>query len=250
MNTPRDPSSDDAGSLPPSDEVRAAEYVAGVLGADERREVEARVARERAFARLVEDWEGRFSAWLAAVPAAEPSAHVWPRIRSRLGWESVQTVRPTLWNNTALWRGLAGLATAAGIAAVTVLVMRVPPPAQPPVAEEQAARPVTVLARDNGATGWIARIDPALGKVLMVPVPTAADASGRVHELWIIPAGGAPQSLGFLSNEKAHTIDVPPTLRTLVAAGATLAVTLEDQAGIPHRAPNGPVVASGNIQSI
>lgn len=250
MNTPRDTSSDDGGSLPPSDDLRAAEYVAGLLGAEERREIQARIERDLPFAQLVQDWEHRFAPWLAGIAPVEPSAHVWPRIRSRLGWEPVQPVRRTVWDNAAFWRGLAGLATAAGIAAVAVLVARMPPPVQVPVAEEQAERPVTVLARDNGATGWIARIDAAAGKVLMVPVPAPADPAGRVHELWIIPVGGAPQSLGLLSREKAHTIDVPPSLRAIVASGATLAVTLEDQAGIPHRAPTGPIVASGSIQAI
>lgn len=249
MNTSREPSRDDNGGLPPSDDVRAAEYVAGLLNTEERHEVQARVARDQPFAQLVEDWERRFAPWLAQAAPQQPSPHVWPRIRSRLGWEAVQPVPRTLWDNAGFWRGVAGLAAAAGIAAVAVLVARAPAPS-PPVAEEQAAKPVTVLAREGGATGWIARIDALQGKVLMVPVPTPADPSGRVHELWIIPAGGAPQSLGFLSNEKAHTIEVPPALRTSVASGATLAVTLEEQAGIPHRAPNGPVVASGNIQSI
>lgn len=249
MTTSGDPSGHEGG-VPPSDDVRAGEYVAGVLSAEDRRDVQARIARDEAFARLVEDWERRFSPWSARVPPAEPSAHVWPRIRSRLGWEPVQSARSGLWNNAPFWRATAGLAAAAGIAAVALMLAgRVPPPA-PTVTEEQAAKPVTVLARDDGATGWIARIDAAQGKVLMVPVPVPADPSGRAHELWIIPAGGAPRSLGFVSNEKAHSIDVPPALRPLVASGATLAVTLEDQAGMPHRAPNGPVVARGNIRSI
>jgi anti-sigma-K factor RskA len=84
----------------------------------------------------------------------------------------------------------------------------------------------------------------------MVPVPTPADASGLVHELWLIPAGKAPLSLGFVSGEKAHTIAVPQALRRELAVGATLAVTLEPSAGMPHAAPSGPVVAKGGIQQI
>lgn len=249
MNTPRDPSDDNAGALPPSDEVRAAEYVAGVQTAQERSEIQSRIARDPVFALLVADWERRLAPWLAEVPPVEPSAHVWPRIRSRLGWEPVESRRRPLWDNAAFWRGMAGLATAAGIAAIALLAGR-PPPTQPPGIEELAARPVTVLARESGATGWIARIDAAQGKLLMLPVPTPADAAGRAYELWIIPPGSSPRSLGLLSNDKAHTIEVPQDLRALFAAGATLAVTLEDRAGIPHGAPAGPIVASGSIQSI
>lgn len=246
MNRPFDRSDDDVN---PTDDILAAEYVLGVLDADERAAARERVARDDAFARLVAAWEERFAPWLAAHAEVAPSAHVWPRIRRRLGWESVQGSRASRWDDARFWRTVAGLAAAACIAVVVFGLNRpiVPPPR---VTEEPAAQPVTVLARDDGATGWIARIDAAQGEVLMVPVPTPADAAGKVNELWIIPAGGTPQSLGFLSNEKAHTIHVPPALRTALAAGATLAVTLENETGIPHAAPTGAIVAKGSIRAI
>ena len=84
----------------------------------------------------------------------------------------------------------------------------------------------------------------------MVPVPSPDDPAGRVGELWLIPAGEAPQSLGMVSNERAHTIEVPDRLRDELTAGATLAITLEDEAGIPHAAPTGPIIASGQITTI
>jgi anti-sigma-K factor RskA len=156
-----------------------------------------------------------------------------------------------LWNNVAFWRAATALAAAAGFAAIVIGLQPQKPPAPlPPVAEEQAAKPVTVLAHDDGSTGWLASIDLARGKVLMVPVPTPADASGRVNELWLIPAGKAPLSLGFVSGEKAHTIAVPERLRRDLAVGATLAVTLEPSVGMPHAAPSGPVVAKGGIRQI
>ncbi|MEO6154423.1 MAG: anti-sigma factor, partial [Thermomonas sp.] len=164
-----------------------------------------------------------------------------------------------LWNNAGFWRGATALAAAASVAAV-VFGLRGPTPAplppqvvvqQPPAqVEEAVARPVTVLAADDGSTGWIASIDATKGKVLMVPVPRPADATGKVDELWIIPAGQAPISLGFVSNEKAHSIDVPAAVRVALVEGSTLAVTLEVQAGMPHAAPGGPIVAKGAIITI
>lgn len=188
----------------------------------------------------------------------EPSAHVWPRIRARLGWASVQAARDGVWNNPGFWRAATGLAIAAGLATI-VIGLRAPKPAatlgvpvvvQVPKTEEQAAKPVVVLARTDGSTGWLATVDPSRTSILMVPVPTPLDASGRVDELWIIPPGEAPQSLGFVSNEKAHTIKIPPASRRALEAGATLAITLEPKVGIPHAAPSGPVVAKGDIASI
>jgi len=247
MNT-RDDRLDDSS---PGDDIRAGEYVLGVLDAGARRQAQARIAAEPAFAELVRTWDARLAPWLLRVEPVSASAHVWPRIRTQLGWPSVGAARPGLWNNVAFWRAATALAAAAGLAAI-VLGLQPPqkPPLVPPVAEEQAAKPVTVLAHDDGSTGWLASIDLSHGKVLMVPVPTPADASGRVHELWIIPAGKAPLSLGFVSNEKAHTIAVPEALRRELAVGATLAITLEPSVGLPHAAPSGPVVAKGGIRQI
>ncbi len=82
----------------------------------------------------------------------------------------------------------------------------------------------------------------------MVPVPAPADAQGRVAELWIIPPGQAPRSLGAVSVNKAHTVEVPPDARgALGAPGSVLAITLEPAAGVPHAAPSGPVIAKGAI---
>lgn len=263
MNTPREQFDDGADQVPPSDEIRAGEYVLGVLDTESRRSVQARIAVEPGFASLVDAWQERFSAWLLGAPPVTPGAHVWPRVRTQLGWASVEGARPGVWNSVAFWRGATLLATAASVAAIVVgLQSRGPvaPPAsvpsvvvQPvpaPVTGEAAAKPVTVLARDDGSTGWIATVDVATGKVLMVPVPSPADAEGRVNELWLIPDGQAPLSLGFVSNDKAHTVDMPAAVRQVLAVGGTLAVTLEPEQGMPHAAPSGPIVAKGGIQQI
>lgn len=275
MNTSSNQFDDGADQVPPSDEIRAGEYVLGVLDVDGRRRAQARIESEPGFAALVEAWDLRFSAWLLGSPAVTPGVHVWPRIRTKLGWASVESSRQGVWNNVAFWRGATLLATAASVAAIVVgLQSRTPfappPPAvvvQPappatalpppvigvppaPVQEDAVARPVTVLARDDGSTGWIATIDATTGKMLMVPVPSPDDGEGRVNELWLIPDGQAPLSLGLVSNEKAHTVDMPAAVRQALAVGATLAVTLEPQQGIPHAAPSGPIVAKGGIQQI
>lgn len=261
MNTPVDHIDD---SLPPSDDVRAGEYVLGVLDSQARLQAQSRIAAEPGFAGLVRQWEQRFSAWMTRAETVAPSAHVWPRIRTELGWTAVASTPAGLWNNAGFWRGATALAAAASVAAI-VFGLRAPTPTAlppqvavqqpvssqpPPQTEEAVARPVTVLATDDGSTGWIASVDIGKGKVHMVPVPRAADAGGKVDELWIIPTGQAPISLGFVSNEKAHSIDIPAAVRAAFVAGSTLAVTLESQQGMPHAAPAGPIMAKGAIVSI
>lgn len=241
---------DDNATIPPSDEIIAGEYVLGVLDASTRRKVRERIAADPAFARLVDGWEKHFYIWLLSVEPARPSDLVLPAIKARLGWTRPQPSSSAgIWNNVAFWRAASVFAAAAGFAAF-VVGLRLPKPPVVPVADEQAAKPVTVLLRDNGTTGWLASIDVASAKVLMVPVPSPADASGLVNELWIIGAGKAPVSLGFVSNEKAQTIAIPANLRAELAVGATLAITLETKTGMPHEAPSGPIVAKGSIRQI
>ncbi|WP_394003473.1 anti-sigma factor domain-containing protein [Luteimonas sp. WGS1318] len=249
---------DDGGPEPPRADLLAGEYVLGVLDTAQRAEAEARRDREPAFARLVADWEWRLAPWLDAVPDADVPAHVWPRIRRELGWPAVGPARSGLWHSTGFWRATAALA--AVVAIVAVLAGRVPvddtrtppvavtPPPAPPAVETAPALPVTTLAHEDGSPAWLASIDAAQGRVLVVPVPGEADAQGRVAELWLIPEGGSPASLGLVSNDRSLSVDVPSGLRAALVAGATLAVSLEPPGGAPHGAPTGPIVASGTLR--
>lgn len=252
---------DNGGPEPPRADLLAGEYVLGVLDASARASAEARIARDPGFARLVAEWDLRLAPWFAEFPTADVPAHVWPRIRTALGWTPVAAQPEGLWHSTGFWRGAAALA--AVVAIVAVLVGRVPVdvtrevpvaiaptpappvPAPAPVAE---ALPVTTLAHEDGSPGWLASVDAAHGQVLVVPVPADVDAEGRVAELWLIPEGGAPASLGLLPHDRTRAVEVPAALQAALIAGATLAVSLEPPGGAPHGAPTGPVVASGALR--
>jgi anti-sigma-K factor RskA len=255
---------------PPDDDVLAAEYVLGVLDTPARLHAQARIAGERAFAMLVDEWERRFAPLIDEIAPVDVPAHLWPRLRARLGWTPFETAAPAApaaararsetRSNPWRWATGASLALAAALAVVALRrPAELPEPApQPPVAvaptpapvEEERAKPVVVLAGEGGQTGWLAAVDAVRGAVTMTPVPEAVDVGDRVGELWLIPSDGVPRSLGFVSHELAHTIDVPDALQAELAAGAVLAVTLEPKAGIPHAAPTGPIVAKGEIGTI
>lgn len=256
------------GPEPPSADVLAGEYVLGVLDANQRREAQARIERDPGFARLVADWEQRLAPLLAGVEGTEVPPHLWPRIRTRLGWPAVETpgdaARPRLLQSTGFWRAATGLAAAAALAAIVIgppglfrgddlpvtgpgPIAVEPTPPTPPIEDPSAPKPVTTLARDDGSPGWLASVDPDDGTVLMVPVPAPADAEGRVPELWLIPPGESPKSLGLVSIDRSHTVKVPDTLREALAKGALLAITLEPDGGAPGGIPTGPIVAKGDI---
>jgi anti-sigma-K factor RskA len=234
---------DEDGVEPPSDEVLAGEFVLGVLGDEQRRALQARIAIDPVFARQVAEWERRLGSLAASVVSVEPPAQLWGRVCSRLGWASAPA-RTGLWQSLGFWRSLAAIAVAAAIAAV--IFGRIPQKA--PRRETAALQPVTTLARDSGAPGWLASIDVARGTLLLVPVPAPADARGRVPELWLIPKGQAPRPLGLLSSNRSRGIAVPANLRAALTSGALLAVSLEPPGGAPHGVPTGPIIAKGAIQ--
>lgn len=162
---------------------------------------------------------------------------------------------------------MTGLAAAAALAAVAVGPLGLlegddpdtrvvvqpptpPPTPQPPVEDPSAPKPVSTLMRDDGKPGWLASVNPKEGTVLMVPVPAAADAEGREPELWLIPPGESPKSLGIVSIDRSHTVAVPDELRADLAKGAILAITLEPKGGAPQGIPTGPIVAKGDVVTL
>jgi anti-sigma-K factor RskA len=250
MSTPLPPEEERMGaSEPPSDDLLAAELVVGVLESGAHAAAQARAARDTGFASLVAAWERRLAPWLTDVAPVDPPAHIWDAIRQRLGWESSQSDRTSWWSSVSLWRTATAIVA---VIAVAIWWSRVPP-TTPPAAVvpapgvEKAARPVTLLARDDGSPGWLASVDRTHGTVLMVPIPHAPDAAGRVPELWIIPAGQAPLSLGAVSVDKAYTVAVPAAASANLVSGSVLAITLEPAEGVPHAAPSGPIVAKGPL---
>ncbi len=252
MNT-RNPRFDqDPGDAPPTADVFAGEYVLGVLDAAQRRRAQARIESDSAFARLVSGWEQRLATLIDEIAPITPPHFIWPRIRTRLGWSPLDNdgVQRS-WQRIGFWQAATGLATAAALAMVFI-GQRVPPTPPPTIAvtPTQQPRAVTTLTRDDGTPGWLASIDSARGTLLLMPVPAPADIDGRVSELWLIPAGEAPRSLGVLQAGKTREVLIPDDLRRALIEGSTLAVSLEPANGPPHDAPTGPIIAKGSLTLI
>jgi anti-sigma-K factor RskA len=116
--------SDDTAIDPGDGDVPAAEYVLGVLGAAERREVERRMAREPALAAEVAFWEERLSPLADAVEPALPPPDVWSRIDSAVTAETaggVVPARPPVWQSLAFWRGLTAASMSLAAASIAAL---------------------------------------------------------------------------------------------------------------------------------
>ena len=237
MNTNGTDDHDDHGAL------TAAEYVLGVLDAAHRRAVEQRIASDETFAREVAFWEERLGPLADAIPAAVPPQDGWARIETSLAAQApARRTRPGLWHNLALWRGLAlaSVALAAGCLAALFYLVDLSGTVSPLVAR---------LDEQSGQPGFIAASNPEDGSVTIVPAALLGQAQ-RSLELWVIPPGGKPYSLGLVDPDRPVQVKVPSALRPHVSADSTLAITVEPLGGSPSGAPTGPIVAKGTLAAL
>lgn len=236
---------EDTGPERGGDDLLAAEYVLGVLPAEERQIASRRIDTETGFARIVDGWEVHLSPLAAGYPEIEPPASVKPAIDRRLF--SSTTAAPAgqragLWSSLAFWRGLATAAVAA--LAIYIAVPYLNPPAVQP-----QTRLVASLAADGSDVKYLAVYDAAHHEVGLSHV-SGERASGKDFELWMIEGKNAPVSMGVIPAGQTAHVTVTPAVQQKLALGAVLAVSLEPAGGSPTGQPTGPVVAAGDLKGI
>lgn len=217
----------------------AAEYVIGTLDAEERDRARALLARDAAFAALVRAWEDRLAPLDRATAPVEPPRGVFERVVAATGGGPAGEV-VELRRRLSRWRTFAAAAgaLAAGLAAVVVLDRSKPAP-------EAAQRYVAVVDTDAALPALIVEVDTAGGTVTVRSL-AAERPEGRSLELWVIPEGGAPRSLGLIDPQRPVERIVGERAGDLPTAGA-FAVSAEPPGGSPTGAPTGPVVYSGAL---
>jgi anti-sigma-K factor RskA len=242
----------DTDHIAPEDEgrVAAAEYVLGVLPAAERRALEERLAREPALAREVAYWEERLGGLADSIKPVAPPAQAWLRIEAVLSEPAGHAPRQaSLWDSLVFWRGF-GISTAA-LAAASIAAfayVAIVTPSQQPV-QPRVPMLATLSGAKTGQPNFVAAVG-ADGTSLTIVPAALLTADKRSVELWLIPQGGAPRSLGLIAAGQPVRLTVPKDLIGSVASGATLAVSLEPPGGSPTGAPTGPVIAHGNLADL
>jgi anti-sigma-K factor RskA len=220
-------------------DLLAAEYALGVLEADQRREAEARLQRDPAFAAEVAAWSERLAPMAEATPAVSPPAALWGRIAARLPAEkgaNDNTPGLRFWRSLAI--GASGLA-AASVAAVVVLLAR------PAVPKPEVATLVTA----KGVAAVVVAFDPRTGALLVSPAP-GLQAAGHTPHLWLREPGGSVTLVGAIDASKPATHSLPPELARQAAKAAGLALSLEPAGHKPIDRPGGEVVASGDFTEL
>lgn len=217
----------------------AAEYAAGTLRGPARRRFERLLPAHPVLREAALAWQERLMPLTAALTPVQPSGDVWRRISERIGGKPVEATSPGAWGRLAFWRGLSAFASVAAIGLAVLLAnpSSVPPPVVV-VLEATATGPA-----GTSAPAIVASISGDGASLVARPIVAVSVQADRSLELWAVPSGGAPRSLGLLPGGSGTV-----ALRAKALAGAdTLAVTLEPAGGSPTGKPTGPIVYAGKF---
>ena len=107
---------------------------------------------------------------------------------------------------------------------------------------------VAVLAGPDAKPALIATATRGDRFLLVKAVGAQAVAADKSLELWMLPDGGAPRSLGLLSATGIARVALTAEVETTLAGIPALAVSLEPAGGSTTGAPTGPVLYSGKIE--
>ena len=148
----------------------------------------------------------------------------------------------TSWSSLAFWRGF-GL-VAGGLASVLFAAFIWFAPQRGP----QEATFVAVLTSSDAAPRVV--VSMPTREVLQVRVVKPwSGVEGKSLELWALPQGGKPRSLGLVRNAGETRLMLTPE-DTRLAGMTALAVSLEPGGGSPTGQPTGSILCSGAVAAL
>ncbi|MGZ9113543.1 MAG: anti-sigma factor [Brevundimonas sp.] len=232
------------------DRTLAGELALRVLSPAEEAAARAREAVDPAFAAEIETWNDRLAGLADGIPPVAPSARVWPRVEAGLNppIAANDNRRLAFWRNWAV--GSTGL-LAASLAAVVVLLAQPSPvpPTPAPVAPVAVTR-VATLTLENGAAAMTIAYDPVSGELYLAPTAEMAGDT-RVPHLWLVMPEGGVQLVGAIDGSETSRHNLGRALSGKAGQANAVAVSMEAPGHTPapdH--PDGPVVASGDLQRL
>lgn len=228
----------------------AGEYALGLLAGDDLRLARDRAASDPEFAAEVARWRGRLSGLYSQTEVIDPPTDVWHRVAANLPGPKADNDNSTsLRGRLLVWKSIAGGMTAIAASLALLLIFKPQQPPAPTIDHSSAAavQPMVAMLGNEGSMKVVASWDPG-GRQLILAVPgeMATDPT-HSNELWVIPAGGKPKSLGTMPASKQMHMQLANALATLLQQGATIAISVEPRGGSPTGSPTGPVVASGAL---
>ncbi|MBC7802532.1 MAG: anti-sigma factor [Candidatus Parcubacteria bacterium] len=227
----------------------AGEYVLGTLRGGARRRFERWMHEEGAVAMEVARWEARLAPMSDAVVPVQPPERLWRAIRQRLGKEAIPS---GLWGSIAFWRGLGLLASGMTAALfLTTVLLSQQAARQAPVAVRApaAAVPASYLAVLSDAKTQKPVLVALAGRnsdqLLLTTLDPSIHLADKSLELWALPPGGAPKSLGLVPAGAKGALKLASAADESLGEIPALAISLEPLGGSRTGAPTGPVLFTG-----
>jgi anti-sigma-K factor RskA len=217
----------------------AAAYGLGTLRGAARRRFEAQARQSPGLRALAITWQERFAAMTELQPNQSPGPNVWKRIRLELDRQrEAQTTRSA--KPTRPWRAFAiagAFATIVGLVSSAVLVSQLR--ASPEI------RYVAMLADDKSTPAMLVTFDPKHNTLTLKRLGAFDEGAAKSLQLWALPPGGAPRSLGVLPQGGVVRLAAQEGQVREVPA---LAISLEPRGGVPgDKGPTGPVLFKGPL---
>ncbi len=209
-----------------ADDALAAEYVLGLLDADETRAFEARLDAEPDLVLSVRDWTEQFATLAESLPEEMPA----PQLKRRIEALAFGDAPRRSWWQSLLPYFLGAVAAAVFGWAVMVSGFLVPDAPTPLYVADLAAEEGPELLVH---AGYLEETNEFLVRRDGGTVP-----EGRDNEIWLVQADGPPISLGLVPRETGviGRQVLPEALRPLLEGG-TLAISEEPLGGSPTGLP-------------
>lgn len=213
----------------------AADYAVGLMPATARRRFDALLLEDAELRVELGHWQDALASLTGALPERAVPEYVWEGIKARIEPQVLHVpAKKPFWMNLRL------LAAAFGIVIAVlagVLYQR----------DTGEHYNVTLVNADHQPA---LRIQAFTDHLQIEPMTLAAVERARVLELWAIPTGGKPISLGLVPASGKGRIQLNKAQQALLIAPLTLAVSLEPQGGSPTGQPTGPVLYQGQLTPI
>ncbi|WQG59773.1 anti-sigma factor [Pseudomonas sp. RTB3] len=213
----------------------AADYAIGLMPLTARRRFEHLLLDDPGLRAELAQWQTTLATLTAPLPEHPVPDHVWHAIEARIDPQGLHVPAKKPW-----WRNGRLLAAACALIAAVLIGMLYP-------RDTGLAYRTTLVAADQQPA---LQIDTFADHLQVEPLAIAALTPAQALELWVIPAGGKPISLGLVPTAGKGRIQLSEAQQTLLKAPATLAVTLEPEGGSPSGQPTGPVLYKGQLASL
>ena len=213
----------------------AADYAIGLMPATARRRFDSLLLDDVALRVELGHWQDTLASLSGGLPEHPVPDHVWAGIQARIEPQVLHLpVKKPVWRNVRL--------LAAACAVGVALLVGVLYPRDPGVTYN-----ATLL---NASQQPALRVQAVGDHLQIEALELAAVEPARDLELWAVPSGGKPISLGLVPANGKGRIQLSTAQQALLIKPLTLAVSLEPRGGSPTGQPTGPVLYQGQLASL